>query len=158
MENTERKVIRTQQEIYNLVKSFTRMDDFFGIKKQDLVFYLDYEHAKEFIKPEVTEEGWNSREGQDKLPIEEMKSYMPFAWDKANNCRGLSASRSLDHYAVWLWLIGEEDIPKTFASYEFYGKPQLIEVCKFLGLDHTQWDDGRRVNTDIEEEEDQEDE
>lgn len=144
MESTERKVIRSQEEIYNLIQSFTRLDDFFGVKKGDLIFYLDWDHAKEFLK--CSEHEWNTREGQDKNPVDEMKSYMPFAWDKANNFRGLSAARSLDHYAVWLWLIGEEEIPKTFPNYEFYGKPQLIDICEFLGLDHTQWDDGVRKN------------
>ena len=146
--NTERKVIRTQQEIINLVNNFTRMDDFFGVKKGDLIFYLDYEFAKAFLKPTVTEEEWKTREGQDKEPIAEMRDYMPFAWDKANHCRGLSASRTLDHYAVWLWLIGEEEIPKTFANYQFYGKDQLVAICKFLGMDHHQWDDGNRINTE----------
>lgn len=144
MENTERKIIRSQDEICALINSFTRMDDFFGVKKGDLIFYLDWEHAKPFLK--CSEEEWKTREGQDKSPVQEMKSYMPFAWDKANNFRGLSAGRSLDHYAVWLWLIGEEEIPKRFANYQFYGKDQLKDICDFLGLDHTIWDDGVRKN------------
>jgi len=134
------------------VISFSHVDDFLGIKKSDLIMYLDYKFAHPYLKLERTEEEWNNLRKEEGLdPIEEMKSYMPFAWDKANHCRGLSAARSLDHYWTWLWLIGEEEIPKTFANYQFYGKDQLIAVCVFLGLDHSQWDDGKRVNSEVHE-------
>ena len=33
-----------------------------------------------------------------------------------------------------------------FTDYEYYGKPQLIEICKYLGVDHLQYDDGVREN------------
>ena len=33
---------------------------------------------------------------------------MTFAWDKANNERNLSAGRSINHFEVWLWLLGDE--------------------------------------------------
>ena len=152
MDNTERKMMRSQEEIFHQVISFSHVDDFLGIKKSDLIMYLDYKFAHPYLKLERTEEEWNNLRKEEGLdPIEEMKSYMPFAWDKANHCRGLSAARSLDHYWTWLWLIGEEEIPKTFANYQFYGKDQLIAVCVFLGLDHSQWDDGKRVNSEVHE-------
>jgi hypothetical protein len=71
---------------------------------------------------------------------------MDFAWDKANNGRGISANRSIAHYQAWLWLLGVEWCDTLMDDYEFYGKPQLIRICEYLGLDPKQWDDGERVN------------
>ena len=71
---------------------------------------------------------------------------MEFAWDKANNCRGISASRSIDHYSVWIWLLGDEDKLSDIRDYEYYGKPQLVEICELYGWDHSKWDDGVRTN------------
>lgn len=75
--------------------------------------------------------------------------YMPFAWEKANNCRGISAARNLMHYKAWLWLLGEDGF-EDIDRYEHYGKDNLVRICKFLDLDASQWDDGRRVNSESE--------
>lgn len=77
-----------------------------------------------------------------------MIEYMPFAWEKANNCRGLSAGRSLAHYTAWLWLDGDNEIWPTLEDYEYYGKDKLVEICNYLGIDSKQWDDGIRKNSE----------
>ena len=71
---------------------------------------------------------------------------MAFAWGKANGRRGLSAGRSLAHYSAWLWLVGNEELAEEIRKYQFHGKPQLIKICEFLGLDAAQWDDGERTD------------
>lgn len=68
--------------------------------------------------------------------------YMPFAWDKANNGRGFSASRSMSHYQAWIWLAGD-DIG-DLSEYDSYGKDNLVKICKHYGWDHSQWDNGVR--------------
>ena len=69
-----------------------------------------------------------------------------FAWKKANNKRGISTQRSIDHYTSWLWLDGNEDLAEKIQNYTYYGKPQLIEICKYLNIDHSKYDDGIREN------------
>ena len=54
--------------------------------------------------------------------------------------------RSLSHYTAWLWLDGADELASSLDQYEFYGKPHLCAVCKYLGLDADKWDDGVRAN------------
>jgi len=136
--------MRTQDEI--LARYNERKDnDFFGFESNEYLRFLDYEHAKQFLKPEVAAKEW---EPEKKTLKEIMVDYMPFAWEKANGCRGISSGRSIMHYTAWLWLDGDEEIWPTLADYEFYGKDQLVTICKYLGLDSEKWDDHRRVISD----------
>jgi len=137
--------MRTQEEI---VKKFeTRKGhDMFGWEIHEYLDYLDYEHAKPFLKDSVKEEDW---EQEKRTPAEKIKDYMNFAWEKANNCRGISASRSLSHMVAWLWLDGQDEFLKEWnelRNYEYYGKPQLIAICEKYGIDWKQYDDGARTN------------
>ncbi len=77
-------------------------------------------------------DGWQPRPRDRNSVIAEMRDYMSFAWDKANNCRGLSAYRSMVHYKVWLWLLKDDSIDTE--EYEYYGKPQLAMICKKYGF------------------------
>ena len=76
-----------------------------------------------------------------------MKEYMEFAWEKANEFRGLSAMRSMHHYTAWTWLLGDDF--GNLLQYDYYGKDNLIRICEHYGWDHTKWDDGVRSNTEI---------
>lgn len=76
--------------------------------------------------------------------LNEMLDYMSFAFEKANNFRGISASRSMSHYSAWTWLIGDDF--GNLLDYEYYGKDNLVEICEKYGWDHSQWDDGVRLN------------
>lgn len=144
---------RTPVEIVDKIKwlDADSLRDWMGTMRSDLVNYLPFEFAKQWLKDGTTEEQWNetrraASSGLD--PLNEAKQYMPFAWEKANNCRGLSASRSLDHMAAWLWLAGADDfiIALKLEDYEYYGKEKLTAICAYLNLDATQWDDDRWVN------------
>lgn len=139
--------MRTQQEILQRIRE-RENDDFFGYERSDLVDYLEYENAKPFLNDTTTKESWGKE--PRKSPKDVMIEYMPFAWDKANNFRGLSASRSMSHYISWLWLDGDDELWKTLEDYEFYGKPQLVKICGYLGLDSSKWDDGVRLNSEPE--------
>ena len=134
--------MRTQDEIVARVDSIIKSD--FGMfESGPLIDYLDYDHAKKYLKDDVGEDDYKQ---EQRTPKEVMIDYMPFAWRKANDQRGISAWRSLAHYKAWLWLDGDEDLWPTLDDYNFYGKPQLIEICKYLGIDHEEWDDGIRTN------------
>ena len=67
--------------------------------------------------------------------IKYMQDYMSFAWEKANDKRGISANRSIDHFKGWLWLLeDEEGIEYLKVSYAPYGKPGLTYICKKYGF------------------------
>lgn len=128
--------VRTQEEI---VLRFTKLSesgsDPFGFERGDLIERLEYCHAKPYLNDGVSEEEWEAYRGK-LLPVRaQMIDYMPFAWEKANNERGLSAYRSLAHYTSWLWLDGDEQLCTTLSAYNDYGRPQLVDICKYLGID-----------------------
>jgi hypothetical protein len=117
----------------------------FGFQRNDMLEHLDFDHAKQFLKDRSTEAEWEKARAK-KTPKEFMIEYMEFAWDKANEKRGLSAMRSMEHYRAWLWLDGDDVIWPELRAYTFYGKPHLIRICHYLSIDPTQFDDGIREN------------
>ena len=137
--------MRTQEEIVKRI-SERKKNDMFGWEFDGYIRRLDYEHAKPFLKKIVRSGDWKPEKIN---PVEELKDYMPFAWEKANNCRGISAGRSLMHMVAWLWLDGQDEFLKKWndlRDYEYYGKPQLIAICELYGIDWKQYDDGVRTN------------
>lgn len=141
--------MRAQEEIVKRINE-RQADDFFGFEVGEYYAFLTYENAKQFLKDSVTKEQFEETTYKGQTPKEVMIDYMPFAWDKANNCRGLSAGRSIQHYVAWLWLDGNDELAESIEDYEFYGKPQLVQICEYLGIDPAQWDDGIRVNSESE--------
>lgn len=141
---------RTQVEIVNRINLIEK-EDFFGFQSSDLVSYLDYSNALPYInenlKKTLTESEWDEKYKAKLTPKELIQDYMPFAWDKANNCRGLSASRSVEHMKAWLWLDGEDILADRMGDiYEYYGKTCLVVICLHYGIDWKQYDDGVWVN------------
>lgn len=133
---------RTQDEILVRIKTVEK-DDFFGFQTGDLIEFLTYENAKPWLKEGATAEQWKHLTD----PVERLKDYMPFAWDKANDCRGLSAGRSLEHMKAWVWLDGNIDLlTQIEEDYEYYGKPHLVKICQAYGVDWKSLDSGEWVN------------
>ena len=139
--------MRTQDEIGARVGERQEMD-MLGFEWHEYLPYLDFEHAKEYLKPEITTETWSGGKPIDVDALKaEMIDYVPFAWEKANGFRGISASRSLSHFLAWFWLLGENEMVEMLDSdYEFYGKDQLRDITGWLGLDPDKFDDGVRQN------------
>lgn len=142
---TPPSVLRTSHDIVNEIERIQN-EDVFGIKTSDLIGYLDFEHAKPYLVPEATAEEWKVLPRGRESILEQMKEYMPFAWSKANDQRGLSAARSLMHYTVWTWMIGDEGRFGNLEQYQHYGKDNLRKICEAYGWDADAWDDGERVN------------
>lgn len=141
--NTHIKLVRSLDEIVVRIKELEAgKSDWAGFEREDLVIRLDFSCAKPYLKPEETEAQW---EPDDQDLYFKMCDYMAFAWEKANKERGLSVGRSLAHYSAWLWLVGNSELAEKIRIYQYHGKPQLIEICEFLGLDAAQWDDGVRT-------------
>ena len=103
---------------------------------------MPFDYAKPYLKEEVTEETWKYRGKDDESIKEDILDYMPFAWEKANDRRGLSASRSIDHMTGLLWLMGRDVAAKEIRDYTMYGKPQLRMICEEFGWNWREWDDG----------------
>lgn len=115
---------------------------FLDFQGGDLLPYMDYEDAKPFLKEGVTAQ--ELTDARDSLggPIKETIDYLPFAWEKANDCRGLSAGRSVDHLKAWLWLAGYDVDDDFDRRYQYYGKPCLVTASELVGFDWRAHDDG----------------
>ena len=146
--------MKTNEEI---LKRFNerKLNDFFGFECSDYLSYLDFEHVKPFLKNDVTPDQWNPDSQESEKVIAKILDYMPFAWEKANNCRGISSSRSISHFIAWTWMIDEKlsaEIDRMFdQEYQHYGKEILVMICDHYGWDYSQWDNGKRVNSEDEE-------
>ena len=138
--------MKTVNEVIEKIEEI-KDKDFFGFKTGDLIGYLPFNKAKQYLKPEVTEvteNEWKPQLLNKELIIKEMSEYMSFAWEKANNERGISAGRSMAHYLIWIWLIGDENEFDNIEKYSYYGKDHLVKICKHYGFKNE--DDGERSN------------
>lgn len=139
--------MRTDEEILARINERKRAD-FFGFETSDLIIRLPFDKAKQFLKPEAVEDKWEVMPRDRESLLKEMEGYMAFAWEKAKDCRGISASRSMSHFQAWIWLAGDD--LGDLQDYEFYGKDNLRKICEHYGWDASQWDDGVRVNSESE--------
>lgn len=135
--------MKTDEEIIARIEKIKKQD-FFGWETTDLIFKLPFAKAKEYLKPEATEEEYKQEPRDRDSVIAAMLDYMPFAWDKANNCRGISAGRSICHFSAWTWLAGDD--LGDLHGYKYYGKDELVKICEQYGWDSKQWDNGIRAN------------
>lgn len=141
--------MRTQEQIVQQIE-IRKSDDFLGFETSEYLRFLDYEHAKPFLKEGVKPEEWEQPdENNTKSILKIMLDYIPFAWDKAKGCRGISASRSISHYKAWIWML-DDGFQIDEDSYCHYGKGLLRTICKQYGWNPNQWDDGIRVNEESE--------
>lgn len=141
--------IPTQEEIVARV-AWLKGKDFFGFESGDLLVRLDWDRAKPFLKADASQEVWEKEFktwSRDDV-IKEMRDYMTFAWEKANDKRGISASRTISHYMAWTFLAGDTDLTAELSKgYEFYGKELLLKICdKYGWTDLKALDDGVREN------------
>ena len=91
--------MRTDEEILNRIRE-RRPHDVLGFEWLEYLECLPFALAREFLNPEADEQVWNKyKPSADPRDVTaRMVEYMPFAWEKANSYRGLSASRSILHY------------------------------------------------------------
>jgi len=127
--------MRSQSEI---LKRFEEADDFLGTQKADLGAYLEFENVKAFLNEEYIaqvesgEEVWEASTD----PKKEILDYLPFAYEKARNERGISAGRSMLHFKTWIWLDDEKfynEVIDLIDNYTHYGIPALNKIAKHYG-------------------------
>ncbi len=134
--------MRTQQEILDRINK--RKDhDIFGFETDYYISALPFEAAKPYLELGTKPEDWG-KPLTDEDFLKDVTDYMPFAWEKANNCRGLSAVRSVYHYIAWLWLLGDNN-PERYEDFHYYGKPVLVEISECYGIDWKTLDDDKWV-------------
>lgn len=127
--------MRTQAEIVERMKAIEK-DDFCGFAQGVLLTALDYEHAKPFLKEDVTAEVWEKTEGllkTEEAVRKEALDYLGFAWGKAEDHRGISANRSVDKMTAFCFLLGLDVGLIEAAPYPQYGCPKLKVVAELLG-------------------------
>ena len=126
----EASKVRTQEEIVARYEE-KKADDWLGVIGGDLLVYCDYEHVKPYLKADATPDDWKPQALTVEAVRQQLIDYLPFAWEKARGERGISASRSIQHFESWLWLLGDDEL-LAFAEdeghYEPYGKPILLRI------------------------------
>lgn len=140
----------TQEQIVSRIIE-RKENDMFVFEWAEYVPYLDFKHAKQFLKEGCKEEGYIRAELSKEVLEKTIKDYMEFAWEKANGGRELSANRSIMHLIAWIWLSGAdkfaEEIDNEYTTnYHYYGKDILAKICAHYGIDSKQWDNGERTN------------
>ncbi len=143
--DTEDVMVRPDKDILDRIVSLGEdpSADMFGVERSRLLESLPWETAKGFLGQDSThtEEGWEvERTRTRKSVIAQIRGYLEFAWGKANQCRGLSAQRSMSHFKGLIWLMGSEldglyEWIGTEEHYSFYGKPALVRVSDLVGFD-----------------------
>lgn len=100
--------MRTYAEVVQRVQE--PLKGMFDFARDTLIDYLDYADARQFLKAEATREEWLPvvRSLTEDSVREQIVSYLPFAFEKAEDQRGLSAIRSIQRFRAWIWLLGEE--------------------------------------------------
>ena len=113
-------------------------EDFLGAMRSDFIDCLPYDDAKEYLLDSVTADEWEKDcMKSDADIIKRIKEYLPFAWGKAYDERGISASRSIQHFRAWFFLLGEDEFYKKITwmednEFAMYGKPILETIENWL--------------------------
>lgn len=148
--------MRTQIELLHRFNA-RKGADLFGFEVTDYLEYMTWETVKPLLSEEFAAkvaagtEKWRTEEQTEEALRKTMFDYMEFAWGKANNCRGISANRSIMHFTAWLWMLGDDHGrfgDKLFDGYKYYGKPQLVAICERFAWDWQGWDDGHWLNNE----------
>ena len=126
--------MKTQEQILARIKEVEK-EDMLGFQRDVLINALSFENAKPFLKPEAIKEEWDEGVNltEEKLQAA-AKSYLEFAWGKAEDHRGISASRSTEKMGEYIWLLGTDEDYALYAatSYAMYGCPMLKAAAEFF--------------------------
>lgn len=113
-------------------------DDFFGFRVSTLAEVVPFDQMASIgvtLKEEATAEQWETqRLATVDAVLESAVDYLKFAFGKAENHRGLSASRSVDRMGEYLWLLGLDTDEFEAAEYAQYGMPKLKVAADLLGV------------------------
>lgn len=105
--------------------------------------FLSVEDSREFFKEEYFDKVASGELEIPPIPsleeaAQDFLDYMNFAWGKAEDERGISATRSVQKLGAYLWLFGRDDLRRLIDDdelYNPYGAPALIAVCEEMDID-----------------------
>lgn len=131
-------LLKTSAEIVSRMRDSVS-DDLFGTQRGDLLEFLPFDVAREWLKEETTAEQWAEcfKQPTREAVLNEMREYFDFAVGKALDERGLSANRSIFHFTAWVWLLGDEEMLRFLddgSNYSPYGAPMLLEIARKYDL------------------------
>jgi hypothetical protein len=141
IERNHLSLCRSCEEVAQRISSKSK-EDFFGFSSEVLIDYAGFEQVKDQLKEDAVkkyesgEKTW-SVIGDIKTCAQDFLDYMNFAWGKAEDQRGISASRSVCKLGEWLWLMGRGDLHDEIHRddlYNPYGAPALISICEKMGI------------------------
>lgn len=128
--------MRTDEEIVARIEE-VEGGDWMGTQRMDLIHALSWEAAQPYLSDEGKARG--EKEWEDERTVApdvvkaRMEEYLPFAIGKAEDHRGLSAGRSIDHFRSWAWLLGDEAYNRIdWNDHQNYGAPVLKAVAEHL--------------------------
>jgi hypothetical protein len=107
--------------------------DPFGWQRESLVDALPLPEARPFLRADLTDEDLADWQGSPEHARQTAVDYLRFAAEKALGHRGLSASRSVEHYRGWLYALGL-DGEIDWGDYPQYGVPILLRVATVLDV------------------------
>lgn len=144
--------VATSEEVFDLVDHYTENLDC-GRALSVLIPYMDWEHGSQIIdhsQHSMNEDVWNKevmRTRTRKSITEDMKDYMPHAWELVAKRRHAATTEALEHYQVWLSLMGEDalsDAMQSFGEHD-YGATELAIVCQHFGWEYGHMDTRLRL-------------
>ncbi len=110
--------------------------------------YMSLDGMRQLVKEGTTEEVLERLQLTltSEEMIADMEKYMPFAFEKAHDQRGISANRSIQHYIAWTWLAGDNDLSAEVErmyekEYHNWGLPILRKICEFYGFNPVRAED-----------------
>jgi hypothetical protein len=117
-------------------------NDLFGFSTEVAIYYLPFEQSKEYFEDEYVKKVESGEEKCDAITdvmeaAQDFLDYLVFAWMKAMDERGISASRSIEKLSAWMKILGRDDISdilKDSSLYNPYGRPALKKACDELGI------------------------
>lgn len=132
--------MKTQQEIRARFDMYRDggAKDLLGFRQGALLEVMEFATIADIAKEGAIAASWH------KVDVEKTaRSYLAFAIGKAVDHRGISASRSIEKLAEWLWVLGDEKLAALFeaADYYPYGGPQLAVLETAWQVEHEHKDD-----------------
>jgi len=134
--------LKSEEEILERFKREEESDSFMNFGLETLMDFLSFENAKPFLLDEYVKKCEEGKEEWSQVitikeTAQDFLDYMVFAWKKAQDERGISAGRSVQKLATWLWIMNREDLSELIEKeslYNPYGAPALIEVCDKMNI------------------------
>lgn len=120
--------MKTASELCSWVES--NKDDVLGFMRSAAAEVVPFSAIpKSWLKDDATPPDGPEVEYNRETVLDRMREYMDFAWEKALDERGISASRSIHRYQAWCYALGEYD-DIDWDAYDSYGKPILRQLCE----------------------------